>query len=128
MKFLVDECLHTSLVAVAEARGHEARHVNWPGLSGETDWDLMPRILAEDFTFVTNNARDFRKLYAREEVHAGLLIIVPQVAPDKQRELFDALLEELGADAVVVNEVIEIEIDDGVAVITRYDLPAAEAD
>lgn len=128
MKFLVDECLHTSLVAVAEARGHEARHVNWLGLSGETDWDLMPRILAEDFTFVTNNARDFRKLYAREEVHAGLLIIVPQVAPDKQRELFDALLEELGADAVVVNEVIEIEIDDGVAVITRYDLPAAEAD
>ncbi len=128
MKFLVDECLHTSLVAVAEARGHEARHVNWLGLSGETDWDLMPRIIAEDFTFVTNNARDFRKLYAREEVHAGLLIIVPQVAPDKQRELFDALLEELGADATVVNEVIEIEIDDGVAVITRYDLPAAEAD
>lgn len=91
MKFLVDECLHTSLVAIAEARGHEAGHVNWLGLSGETDWDLMPRILAEDFTFVTNNARDFRKLYAREEVHAGLLIIVPQVAPDKQRELFDAL-------------------------------------
>ena len=58
MKSLVDECLHTSLVAVAEARGHEARHVNWLGLSGETDWDLMPRIIAEDFTFVTNNARD----------------------------------------------------------------------
>lgn len=128
MRFLVDECLHTSLVAVAEARGHEARHINWLGLSGETDWDLMPRIIAEDFTFVTNNARDFRKLYAREKVHAGLLIIVPQVAPDKQRELFDALLEELGADAVLVNEVIEIELEDGVAVITRYDLPAAEAD
>jgi hypothetical protein len=33
----------------------------------------MPRILDEDFTFVTNNARDFRKLYTREELHAGLL-------------------------------------------------------
>src|SRR5687768_4504541 len=54
VKFLVDECLHTSLVAVAEARGHEARHVNWLGLSGETDWGLMPRILDEDFTSVTN--------------------------------------------------------------------------
>lgn len=127
MKFLVDECLHTSLVAVAEARGHEARHVNWLGLSGETDWDLMPRIIAEDFTFVTNNARDFRKLYAREEVHAGLLIIVPQVAPDKQRELFDALLEELGAGAAIVNEVIEIALEDGAAVITRYELPGGEA-
>ncbi len=127
MKFLVDECLHTSLVAVAEGRGHEARHVNWLGLSGETDWDLMPRILAEDFTFVTNNARDFRKLYAQEEIHAGLLIIVPQVAPDKQRALFDALLDELGDNAGVVNEVIEIQFEDGAAVITRYDLPAIEA-
>lgn len=127
MKFLVDECLHTSLVAVAETRGHEARHVNWLGLSGETDWDLMPRIIAEDFTFVTNNARDFRKLYAREELHAGLLIIVPQVAPDKQRELFDALLEELGVGAAIVNEVIEIELEDGTAVISRYDLPAVQA-
>ena len=127
MRFLVDECLHTSLVAVAEGRGHEANHVNWLGLSGETDWDLMPRIVAEDFTFVTNNARDFRKLYAREEIHAGLLVIVPQVAPDKQRELFDALLEDLGADAVMVNEVIEIALEDGAAVISRYDLPAAQA-
>ena len=127
MRFLVDECLHTSLVAVAEGRGHEARHVNWLGLSGETDWDLMPRIIAEDFTFVTNNARDFRKLYAREEIHAGLLIIVPQVAPDKQRELFDALLDELGEDSAIVNEIIEIQLEDGAAVITRYDLPAPEA-
>jgi hypothetical protein len=47
VKFLIGECLHTSLVAVAEERGHEARHVNWLGLSGETDWDLMPRIIAE---------------------------------------------------------------------------------
>lgn len=127
MKFLVDECLHTSLVAVAQARGHEARHVNWLGLSGETDWGLMPRIIAEDFTFVTNNARDFRKLYAREELHAGLLIIVPQVAPDRQRELFDALLEELGADAGMANEVIEIALEGDAAIITRYELPAADA-
>lgn len=127
MKFLVDECLHTSLVTVAEQKGHEASHVNWLGLSGQTDWDLMPRIIAEDFTFVTNNARDFRKLYAREELHAGLLIVVPQVAPEKQRELFDALLEELGAVAVIVNEVIEISIEDGEAVITRYELPNTRA-
>ncbi|TGU23603.1 DUF5615 family PIN-like protein, partial [Mesorhizobium sp. M4B.F.Ca.ET.150.01.1.1] len=79
MRFLIDECLHTSLVAVAQERGHEANHVNWLGLSGETDWDLMPLIIDEDFTFVTNNAKDFRKLYAKEPVHAGLIIVVPQV-------------------------------------------------
>lgn len=124
MKFLIDECLHTSLVGVAERRGHEARHVNWPGLSGETDWNLLLRIVAEDFTFVTNNARDFRKLYGRQHLHAGLIVIVPQVLPGRQRALFDAVLAEIGAEEPV-NEAIEVELDDGTAVITRYELPEA---
>lgn len=123
MKLLIDECLHTSLVAVAQERGHECSHVNWLGLSGETDWDLMPRIVDGDFTFVTNNARDFRKLYAKQELHAGLIIIVPQVLPVRQRELFDAVLEELVADDEFVNEVIEIAIEGEMAIITRYALP-----
>ena len=111
MKFLIDECLHTSLVAVAQAHGHECFHVNWLGLSGETDWDLMPRIVDGDFTFVTNNARDFRKLYAQEEVHAGLVIIVPQVVPVRQRELFDGhcqvvCLWSLGVEAAVFQATI----------------------
>jgi predicted nuclease of predicted toxin-antitoxin system len=123
VKFLIDECLHTSLVAVAQDRGHECFHVNWLGLNGETDWDLMPRIVANDFTFVTNNARDFRKLYAREELHAGLIIIVPQVLPALQRELFIAVLQEFADAQDIVNEVIEIAIEDGEAVLTRYALP-----
>ena len=127
MKFLIDECLHTSLVAVAEARNHEARHVNWLGLSGEADWDLMPRIIADDFTFVTNNASDFRKLYARQPLHAGLLIIIPQVAPARQRELFALLLDEIEAGGEPVNEAIEIRLEGGAAVLERYALPAAEA-
>lgn len=114
-------CLHTSLVGGAERRGHEARHVNWLGLSGETDWNLMQRIVAEDFTFVTNNARDFRKLYGRQKLHAGLMIIVPQVLPDRQRALFEAVLDEIGAEEPI-NEAIEVELENGVAVITRYEL------
>jgi predicted nuclease of predicted toxin-antitoxin system len=123
VRFLIDECLHTSLVAVAHGRGHEATHVNWLGLSGETDWDLMPRIVAEDFTFVTNNARDFRKLYGEQAVHAGLIIIVPQAIPGMQCELFDALLDGLDNDEFLINEVIEIELEDGSAIVTRYELP-----
>ncbi|RDL47682.1 hypothetical protein BLJAPNOD_05404 [Ensifer sp. M14] len=123
MKFLIDECLHTSLVAVAQDHGHDCFHINWLGLSGETDWDLMPRIVAEDFTFVTNNARDFRKLYAKEALHAGLVIIVPQVLPALQRELFLATLDELANRNDLVNEVIEMTIEDGEAILTRYALP-----
>ncbi len=125
MKFLIDECLHTSLVAVARERGHDCFHVNWLGLSGETDWDLMPRIIEEDFTFVTNNARDFRKLYAKEELHAGLVIIVPQVLPVLQRELFALILQDLADTQDMVNEVIEVTLDGEHAVLTRYSLPEA---
>ena len=125
MKFLIDECLHTSLVTVAQDVGHECAHVNWLGLSGETDWDLMPRIIAGDFIFVTNNARDFRKLYAKEELHAGLIIIVPQVLPGRQRELFKAVLDELATAEDLVNEVIEVSIEGNNAAITRYALPTA---
>ncbi|NRQ15276.1 DUF5615 family PIN-like protein [Ensifer sesbaniae] len=124
MKFLIDECLHTSLVAVAQDHGHDCFHINWLGLSGETDWDLMPRIVAEDLTFVTNNARDFRKLYAKEELHAGLVIIVPQVLPALQRELFLSALDEIAHGNDLVNEVIEMTIEDGEAILTRYALPA----
>ena len=124
MKFLIDECLHTSLVQVATDAGHGAAHVNWLGLSGETDWGLMPRIIQSDFTFVTNNARDFRKLYSREPLHAGLVIIVPQVIPRMQRALFEVVLSDLPDGALLVNEVIEIVVDGGDAVMSRYSLPS----
>lgn len=115
-----------SLVAEAVARGHEARHVNWLGLSGETDWNLLPRIIAEDFTFVTNNASDFRRLYARVPLHAGLVIIVPQVRPALQRDIFNAVLDEFEDGGEPINEAIEVRLEDGEVVIERYSLPESE--
>ncbi len=112
MKFLIDECRHISLVSTATDQGHEAYHVNWSGRSGKTDWDLMPKIVADGLIFVTNNARDFRKLFAREPVHAGRMIIVPQVTPSLQRELFSLVLSELDSVAALLNEAIEVTIED----------------
>ena len=59
MRFLVDECLHESLVGVAHATGFEATHVNHLGLSGRPDCALAERIIKDEFTFVTNNRVDF---------------------------------------------------------------------
>jgi predicted nuclease of predicted toxin-antitoxin system len=123
VRFLIGECLHTSLVDVAQQHGHEAHHVNWLGLSGATDRGLMPRIVERDFTFVTNNAADFRRLYARQEVHAGLVIIVPQVAPARQRALFSSLFDTLDPDDALLNEVVEVSLDGEEVVVTRYELP-----
>lgn len=64
MRFLIDECLHESLLGVAHSAGFEAIHVNHLGLSGHADWDLAERIIKDEFTFVTNNRGDFVRLSA----------------------------------------------------------------
>lgn len=63
------------------------------------------------------------KLYAKEELHAGLVIIVPQVLPARQREMFDAVLDELANSDELLNETIEISVKEDALVITRYALP-----
>jgi predicted nuclease of predicted toxin-antitoxin system len=45
MKFLIDECLHTSLVEVAIRAGFTAMHVNFLGLCGAPDWRFMNRVM-----------------------------------------------------------------------------------
>ena len=70
MRFLIDECLHTSLTDVANKAGHEAHRVTRRGWSGFKDHQLQEVVLREEFVFVTNNARDFRKLM--EEIACGL--------------------------------------------------------
>jgi hypothetical protein len=60
---------------------------NHPGLSGKLDWELADRIVKDEFTFVTNNRVDFVRLFGKMELHAGLIILVPNVAPALQRAL-----------------------------------------
>jgi len=66
LKFLIDECLHTSLVQVAHAAGYVADHVNYLSLGGLKDWQLLPVIREREFTFVTNNAADFLALFDKD--------------------------------------------------------------
>lgn len=67
MKFLIDECLHTSLVQVAHAAGYAADHVNFLSLEGLKDWQLLPVIRERDFAFVTNNGPDFLALLGNDD-------------------------------------------------------------
>jgi hypothetical protein len=42
------------------------------GKAGWKDWNVLRHACENDFVLVTNNAADFRKLYAEEPLHAGL--------------------------------------------------------
>lgn len=121
-KFLIDECLHTSLVDLAHMAGHAADHVTYLALGGAKDWELMGTILECDYTLVTNNRLDFLALYSRAPVHAGLVILVPSVTPLRQRELFQAVLDHMG-EGEVVNAVIEVEYHGDRIECREYPLP-----
>jgi predicted nuclease of predicted toxin-antitoxin system len=107
-KLLIDECLHKSLVDVGHEAGHVTDHVTWLGLSGSKDWQLVQFALSHDYTVVTNNGSDFLARYAREKVNAGMLVIVPNVPPKQQLELFRAALQFI-AGQDLTNTVIEVD-------------------
>ncbi len=123
-KFLIDECLHTSLADLAHDAGYAADHVIYLGLGGAKDWQLMDTIIESDYTFVTNNRSDFLALYNRAPVHAGLVIIVPNVTPLRQRELFQATLDHIGKSEII-NAVLEVEYHGDRIECREYPLPIA---
>jgi len=122
MRFLIDECLHESLVGVAHGAGFEATHVNHLGLSGKPDWELAERIAADELTFVTNNRVDFVRLFRKMELHAGLIVLVPNVVPVIQCALFEAAIRYF-AGRDLVNTVVEVLLKGRVVECIEYDLP-----
>ncbi len=120
MTFLIDECLHPSL---AWRKSGTIKRTNvYLGMQGWKDPDVLKRVAERDYTLVTNNAADFRRLSADLDLHAELTIIVPNVTPKRQQTLFGAVLDHLGKRALV-NTVVEVGFEDDQVAIIEYDLP-----
>jgi predicted nuclease of predicted toxin-antitoxin system len=127
MRFLIDECLTVDLVTVAGQAGHEAHHVAHVGKAGWKDWKVLRYEAEGDFVLVTDNAADFRKLYAARQLHAGLVIIVPNVLRLEQQRLFVEALDALARLGEPINRVLEVDVDGDSVTLKLYDLPAAAA-
>jgi predicted nuclease of predicted toxin-antitoxin system len=116
-KLLIDECLHPGLVAIAKERGIFAEFGPHVGKAGWQDHNLVPFAIENDYIIVTNNRRDFLKLYMRHDLHGGLIVIVPRAARDRTEELFRAALARLSAmNDDLVNKVLEVFEDGSVEV------------
>ncbi len=124
MRFLIDECLTIELVFVASQAGYEAQHVAHVGKAGWKDWNVARHASDGDLVLVTNNASDFRRLYATQTLHAGLVIIIPNVNRVGQQRLFLGALEELAKVGEPINRVLEVDIDGDDVTFGFYDLPS----
>ncbi len=137
MKLFIAECLSSEPVHRAVERGHEeTTSVVYRGLQGTQDWNLVPIVVAGDYTLVTKNSVDFRGaadepgakgLYNDVEVHAELICLngPKGMDLDLQLELFEYGLDELDAlGDDLVNKCLEVTLDsEDAIVITLYDLP-----
>jgi hypothetical protein len=52
---------------------------------------------------VTNNAADFRKLYADQSLHAGLMILIPNVTANLRTRLLKGAVDTLATHSVGPN-------------------------
>lgn len=122
-RFLIDENLSVRLAEMARHRGYEAIHVNHRGLRSHKDWTIMEVVRSEDWTLVTNNVVEFRARYAREMLHAGVVLFLSNVRRTRQMALFDAALTDIEADPDIVNCALEVDFDGDEIVVSRYALP-----
>lgn len=100
------------------------------------DRDLMEKVLAEDFTLVTNNSVDFRGdgpggiggHHSKAEIHCGLVCLNAEggLDLDTQRTLFAAALDIIEQQALdLVNRALELFLlEDGTLEYSIYELPA----
>lgn len=112
-RILIDECLSPRLVIAAKLRGYDASHVTHLGKGAWQDYNLVPFIVQGAYLFVTQNGRDFRKLLGREEIHNGLVILVPRAERVDQIAMFNAALDFVESLDHTINRVIEVRsVDD----------------
>jgi predicted nuclease of predicted toxin-antitoxin system len=123
---LIDECLSPTLASVAQARGLVAMHVAWLNLEGVDDWDVASLAAERNYVVVTNNRRDFMRLYVELEVHNGLIIIVPAALRAEQRRLFGIALDTAEQQDSLINLLIEVHAD-GTVDVRDWSKPDPEA-
>ena len=120
IRLLFDECMSPRLVGFAHRRGYDATHVVHLGLGRMPDHRLLPFIDGGDYTFVTNNRRDFLRLYRHVDLHAGLLIVVPSRWRAEQQRLVGLALDAIETSRFdTVNRLIEVDAD-GVVTMSAW--------
>jgi predicted nuclease of predicted toxin-antitoxin system len=129
MKLWFDEDLSPTLVNLANSLGLHATCNRDRGLLNATDRELRVAAHDEDYVIVTDNARDYRPLCRREQLHPGLIIVPADHGLLAQRQLTEAVVawindrssaSGLEARDFMVNKVVEI---DDAGTCSAEDLP-----
>jgi predicted nuclease of predicted toxin-antitoxin system len=116
MKFIIDEDLSPRVARyLCQEFYFDAIAVRDRGLLGATDPEVLEYAFKEDRILVTANIRDFEKLAAAVEVHAGIVLMLDgDLLAVEQIEVMAAVVRVLEAEMAtgkdLVNRVLYISI------------------
>jgi predicted nuclease of predicted toxin-antitoxin system len=116
MKFIIDEDLSPRVARyLCQEFCFDAIAVRDRGLLGATDPEVLEYAFNEDRILVTANVRDFEKLAAAIEIHAGIILIQEgDLLATEQIELMTRAVQVLQAENAIgkdlVNRVLHISI------------------
>lgn len=124
MRLFLDECLSPRVANELMAEeGYYVVHPRNLGGLGEAGPTVLARCIEGDLVVVTENARDFRALVVRTDIHPGIIILpcLDRVQAKALTKAAIAHLQTLGDPSdVMVNKVLEAEAD---GTMLLYDLP-----
>jgi len=124
MRLFLDECLSPRVAnELMVEDGYYVVHPRNQGGLGEADHTVLARCIADDLIIVTENARDFRALAARADIHPGMIILpcLDRFAAKNLLKAAIAYLRTLGDPSdIMVNKVLEVEVD---GTFELYNLP-----
>lgn len=129
MKLWFDEDLSPTLVGVTNELGFEATCNRDRGMLGCSDRSLREQAQEEGYVVATDNAADFRPMYARDQIHPGLIVMPGSPGRDGQQQIARTVISHIVAAAdqagetpedFMVNKLVEINED---IVSTIADLP-----
>jgi predicted nuclease of predicted toxin-antitoxin system len=116
MKFIIDEDLSPRVARyLCQEFCLDAIAVRDRGLLGATDPEVLEYAFNEDRILVTANVRDFERLAAAVEIHAGIILIQEgDLLAIEQIKLITTVVEVLKAEIAIgkdlVNRVLYVSI------------------
>jgi predicted nuclease of predicted toxin-antitoxin system len=123
MKFIIDEDLSPRVARyLCQEFCLDAIAVRDRGLLGATDPEVLEYAFKEDRILVTANIRDFEKLAAGVEVHAGIVLMLDgDLLAAEQIEVMAAVVRVLQAEMSIGKDLVNRVLYFSISGIARFE-------
>jgi predicted nuclease of predicted toxin-antitoxin system len=113
VRLLLDENLSPKIAqTLATEEGLDACHIRDRGMLEASDRNVLEKAYSEDRILVTANVRDFTRLAAARELHAGIVLLeAGDLRREEQLEILRRVVRRLENERDLVNRVLRVTVE-----------------